>query len=450
MSDLSRSEDNSSDRLGDLRLACAGEILDIEAVRELVPVLESMENYDEVLELLDRAVRQWPTEVDLLFNQGRLLLVTGHSAAASKCLLAVQRLDEHHVPAFVALTKIGRGVEAGDLDRCLTLQTMDRDDLREKVSLKRAEARLLEHHERYQESFEAHAKACEWIASTYATNMEGKIRGARAVLSDISPELVDRYSTRGHSSAQPIFIVGMPRSGTSLTEQFLDAHPKVHAVGEQVVLGQVLNRLVRGAAGTREPMIKAINDLSDQIWIGAGDQYLAGLRQLGGEVEHTTDKLPGNFGLLPFIRLIFPKAKVLHLRRHPLATLYSCIRQDFVAPGLSYSISDWARHYGVYRALMTAWTPILGEQMLTLDYEDLVSDFPTSVRKVINFLGLDWCDACLKPEENERIVKTASMFQVREPVHSSGIDTWQRCREQLEALLPIINETEDRVLSSDL
>jgi len=94
---------------------------------------------------------------------------------------------------------------------------------------------------------------------------------------------------------------------------------------------------------------------------------------------------------------------------------------------------------------MRAWTPMLQDQMLTVDYEDLVSDFPTVARSLVQFLGLEWNDACLYPEKNERIVNTASVLQVREPVHTGSIESWRRCQTQMEALLPVIEETENKL-----
>lgn len=418
--------------------------MDLNSVNELAEKLRFEERYDELITLLEMAVVQWPDNVDLKIQMGGILQLTGNLTAAIDCFRAVRVLDKNHVQAFVALAQL----RSGSLEDCAVLQGNRNCTPQDMISLKHAEAKILEQQERFDESFEAYRTANEWRASAQGPDMAKIIKGAKMVLRDITPSLVARYSGRGNPSIQPIFIVGMPRSGTSLTEQFVDAHPKVNALGEQPVWGQVLSRLVRSAGGSGEPMIKAIDSLSEHIWFSAGEQYLASFEHRVGSVERTTDKLPGNYGLLPYIRLIFPRAKVLHLRRHPLATLYSCIRQNFSALALSFTVEDWARQYGVYRALLRAWTPILDDQMLTVDYEDLVTDFPAMARRVIEFLDLEWNEACLYPEKNERLVRTASMFQVRESVHTGSIDSWRRCQTQLEALLPIIEETENQLLIS--
>ncbi len=434
---------SSSSQIDTLRLTCVDSgSMNMDAVNELSEILQSEGYYSELIDLLSRAIFRWPDNIDLKLKMGWVHQLTGDFTAAVDCFRGVRQLDKDHVPAFVALAQL-RDADLGD---CHLLQSSSDLTPQGEIALKHAEARILEQSGRYGESFEAYAAANEWRAKAQGPDIERIIKGAKMVLSDITPDLVARYSGRGNTSAQPIFIVGMPRSGTSLTEQFIDAHPKVKALGEQQIWGQVLSRLVRGASGMGGPMIEAISGLSDHIWISAGDQYLAAFEGLVGSADRTTDKLPGNYGLLPYIRLIFPRAKVLHLRRDPLATLYSCIRQNFRAPALSFTVGDWARQYGVYRALLTAWTPILDGQMMTVDYEDLVTDFPTVARRVVNFLDLEWHEACLYPEQNERLVNTASIFQVREAVHTGSIDAWRRCQTQLEGLLPIIEETEHKLL----
>ena len=412
--------------------------MDIDYINEQYASLQSQGRYDDLIELLREAITQHPRAIDLRLKLAATYRVQRDPTSAVDSLRMARELDEDHVPTFVMLADL-RGAELAD---CSKLQAKPNLSVQDKIALKHAEAKILEQHGQFQESFEAYQTAKEWSAAQ-GPDFDRVVRGARTVLADISLDLVRRYEGRGNPSDKPVFIVGMPRSGTTLTEQVIDQHPEVFALGEQQVWGQVLGQLVRAASGTGQPMIQAINNLSDHIWLSAGEQYLTRFQQSGADCARVVDKLPGNYGLLPYIRLIFPNARVIHLRRHPLATLYSCIRQNFTAPGLSLTVKAWARQYGVYRTLMRAWTPMLQDQMLTVDYEDLVSDFPTVARRLVQFLGLEWNDACLYPEKNERIVKTASVLQVREPVHKGSVESWRRCQAQMEALLPVIEETEN-------
>ena len=412
--------------------------MDIDYINEQYASLQSQGRYDDLIELLREAITQHPKAIDLRLKLAATYRVQRDPTSAVDSLRMARELDEDHVPTFVMLADL-RGAELAD---CSKLQAKPNLSVQDKIALKHAEAKILEQHGQFQESLEAYQTAKEWSAAQ-GPDFDRVVRGARTVLADIKLDLVRRYEGRGNPSDKPVFIVGMLRSGTTLTEQVIDQHPEVFALGEQQVWGQVLGQLVRAASGTGQPMIQAINNLSDHIWLSAGEQYLTRFPQSGAGFARMVDKLPGNYGLLPYIRLIFPNARVIHLRRHPLATLYSCIRQNFTAPGLSLTVKDWARQYGVYRTLMRAWTPMLQDQMLTLDYEDLVSDFPTVARRLVQFLDLEWNDACLYPEKNERIVNTASVLQVREPVHKGSVESWRRCQAQMEALLPVIEETEN-------
>ena len=133
------------------------------------------------------------------------------------------------------------------------------------------------------------------------------------------------------------------------------------------------------------------------------------------------------------------------LGRDPLATLYSCIRTPFADPALSFTVGDWARFYGLYQALMARWQPLAGEQLLEIDYEQLVSNLPHEARRLVDFLGLEWDPACLHPERSGRVVHTASFSQVRHGVHTGSVDLWRRNEEAIEALRPLIGEAREAV-----
>ena len=278
-------------------------------------------------------------------------------------------------------------------------------------------------------------------------NISAKQRGAAAVIRDLKPDVVDQFSGYGNESERPVFIVGMPRSGTSLTEQILDSHPDIHAVGEQLFWGQALTELVTKAPKRDCSMVEAIHCADPDAWKKAGAGYLQKMNEFNTGSSRITDKLPANFGLLPFVRLIFPRARIIHIRRDPLATIASCIRTPFAEPSLAFTVEDWARFYGIYRALMDQWRPILGEQMLEVDYEQLVHDFPAQARRLISFLGLKWDDSCLHPEQNHRAVRTATATQIRRRVHGESIDSWRKYQSQLEALRPLIEESRLSVIA---
>ena len=244
----------------------------------------------------------------------------------------------------------------------------------------------------------------------------------------------------------PVFIVGMPRSGTTLVEQCLAAHPAVHGAGE---LSAILRLTTEAAARTgveADPMrpgvmsMKAATRTSEGASypecvhaLGAaqlaalGEQYLGHLRTHSSEAVRVTDKLPGNYLHLGFIATILPGAKIIHCRRDPLDNAISLYFTDFMV-GHEYSndLNAIGRQIRGMRALMAHWEAVLGKQILTVEYEVLVADPEPLTRAMVAHVGLEWDDACLRPHEVARTVRTASAWQVRQPVYRRSVGRAQR------------------------
>jgi tetratricopeptide (TPR) repeat protein len=229
----------------------------------------------------------------------------------------------------------------------------------------------------------------------------------------------------------PVFIVGMPRSGTTLVEQILSSHPAVAAGGELPFWVEH----VRGPSGPR------LEALEPEAVAEAAAAYLDLLRRIGPKALRVTDKAPGNFDRLWLLMLALPKARVIHCRRHPVATCLSMYFELFDATWeFAYDRSDLAFAYRQYERLMEYWRLVLpAERFTEVTYETLVSDREAETRRLIAFCGLDWDDACLSPERNDRLVTTASLWQARQPVYASSVDRWRRYDPwlgELRTLLP--------------
>lgn len=421
---------------------------DRQVVAQLLQVLEELDDYAALQPLLAQAIDQWPADSGLQMSRARIHTYLGQFADARAQYRAILQREPGHVGALTSLVMQGHGAEVGGLTA--VQDRLADDDLTnaERVALCYAQARLLDDDQRFGEAFEAYRQANAARAVAGGMDIAAKQRGARAVLGDISADILERVVGRGHASERPVFIVGMPRSGTTLTEQVLAAHPEVYAAGERLFWGEALGALVRSAPHREGSMVDAIDSAHERVWEQAGTAYLSRINELNADSARFTDKLPANFALLPFIRLIFPRARIVHVRRDPLATIASCITAPFSDPALALSIEDWARFHGIYQALMDSWRPLLGDQLLELDYEDLVSDLPAQAQRLVRFIGLDWHDACLHPEQHRRAIRTASAQQVRRAVHSESVASWRRYASQLEALRPLIRESYGEVIGA--
>jgi len=415
---------------------------------QLASVLEELDAYADLLKLLSAALQRWPRDSGLIMNRSRIHTYLGEFSEARSGYCEILKHEPHDIAAIYSMVMLGHGDEIGGLQRVEARLADPHLADSQRSLLCYAHARLLEKEQRFDEAFEAFRIANAAAAVAGGMDIVAKQRGARAVINDIKPAIIKRCSGRGNDSQRPVFIVGMPRSGTSLTEHILASHPHVYAAGERLFWGSVLGDLLKSAPAQDSSVIEAIDSLHPRVWERAGNSYLDLIGEINNDAIRITDKLPANFGLLPFIRLVFPRARIIHVQRDPLATIASCIRTSFSDPSLALSIQDWARFYGIYQALMAHWKPLLGDQILDVNYEDLVSDLPAQARRLTGFLGLEHDDACLHPELNRRAVRTASVEQIRHRVHSGSIDAWRCYEQQLEALRPYIEESREAVMGA--
>jgi len=249
----------------------------------------------------------------------------------------------------------------------------------------------------------------------------------------------------GLPSSVPIFVLGMPRSGTSLVEQILASHPRIAGAGELIDLRRLADDLRIG--GTEFPESTRVT-APDRLSRLAAD-YLAALRARAPHVERVVDKMPGNFELIGLIHKALPHAHIIHVRRDPLDTCMSCFSRLF-ATGLpfTYDLTELGRYYRAYDSLMAHWRRVLpAGAMLEIRYEELVADLPTQAKRMIAHCGMAWDDRCAAFHETRRVVKTASAMQVRQPVYRSSIGRW---RSLGQALRPLTEELDAVYDSADL
>ena len=245
-----------------------------------------------------------------------------------------------------------------------------------------------------------------------------------------TPEVMRERSGFGHPSPAPIFIVGMPRSGSTLIEQILASHPDVFGAGELRDFVSAVEGLDRGPNNTPEEV--GGNDLRQ-----LGERYMTLLRsRVPVPAERITDKMLGNSRLVGLIHLALPNARIIHARRNPLDNCLSCFSTLFAAGHhYSYELGELGRYWCAQDALMRYWRTVLPDGvMLTVDYEALVDDLETHARRIIAHCGLEWTDACLDFHKTERAVYTASVVQVRQPIYRSSVGRWKPYQALLQPL----------------
>ena len=240
-------------------------------------------------------------------------------------------------------------------------------------------------------------------------------------------KLFEREQTTGASSRAPIFIIGMPRSGTTLIEQILSSHPHIQAFGEMLHMDEAIS----SAFSTKQVPLSYPDSLATLKAKDLGDvghDYLSRVPELATGKTRFTDKLPANFLNIGLIHLTLPNARIIHVDRDPLDTCVSCFSKLFRrGQEFTYELGELGRYYRRYYELMAHWRSVLPENaILDVTYENLIEDVEGQSRRLIEYCGLEWDDRCLRFYETQRAIDTASAVQVRKPAYRGSIGRWRR------------------------
>ncbi len=242
----------------------------------------------------------------------------------------------------------------------------------------------------------------------------GKIKKA------FTPDFMAKNAGGGDPSDVPVFVLGMPRSGTTLTEQIIASHPSAFGAGELKDLADVLEPGFPENGG--KPFYeRALSQTADDFR-AMGREYVAGLRRRNSDALKITDKMPGNFHYIGLIKLVLPNAKIVHVSRHPLDTCLSCFTRLFAhGQAYTYDLSELGHYYKCYEDLMNHWRKVLpAGSFYDVHYEKLVDDTEAEAKKLIEYCGLEWDAACLEFYKHKRSIRTSSVTQVRQPIYKTS------------------------------
>jgi len=266
----------------------------------------------------------------------------------------------------------------------------------------------------------------------YSLEQSKKIHSAIIKIFSSDPPSIIESVSKHKSKKQPIFIVGMPRSGTSLVEQILDSHNKVHGAGELNTLTKLVNPIIKNyLAGD-------IKNLSEKTLLFIYQEYSDMLSRINTSKTVITDKLPLNFQYIGFILSVFPEAKIIHLKRDARAICWSNYKHFFTDTenGYSHNFDDLVGFYSLYDKLMDFWHDLYPNKIYDLCYEDLTNNQENETKKLLEYCDLDWDKNCLNFHQNERQVKTPSTLQVRQQIYKGSSDVW---KEHWAHIQPLIN-----------
>jgi len=251
-----------------------------------------------------------------------------------------------------------------------------------------------------------------------------------------SADFILQKQGMGNGSPLPVFILGMPRSGSTLVEQILSRHPKVHGAGELSDFGEVVLEVGK-ATHTNSGYPEIAAEFAGEHLQAIAQKYIERVRKLSTKSERITNKMPSNFEYVGLIDLVYPNATIIHTTRDPVDTCVSCFSQYFQrGQNYTYDLAELGRFYRRYRGLMDHWQRVLPPgRILNVRYEDVVEDLEGAARRIVARCGLEWDDACLSFHQGDRVVLTASASQVRKPIYRSSVGRWVAYKDFLQPLL---------------
>ncbi len=291
----------------------------------------------------------------------------------------------------------------------------------------------------HKEAFAHYRKANRLRRPQVNFNIEVIADGFERLKRVFSRELFEQFSGSGNTSRGPVLIVGMPRSGTTLLEQVLSAHPQIRPAGELRKLSELVLRLEQDTAD-EVGYPECVSRLDTTQVEGMASAYLAELTMRAGDADRMTDKMPMNFIYLGLMALLFPGASLLHCVRDTLDTCLSNYFQHF-PPGLDYAydLEELGRYYTLYQDLMLHWQAVLPDRLFDVHYEALVSEPRSTLEPVLGRLELPWDDACLAHHESVDRVQTLSLWQVRQPLNTTSVERWRHYENQLGPLIEALS-----------
>jgi tetratricopeptide (TPR) repeat protein len=400
---------------------------------------------EQALEAYERAARLLPEELRLRTSLGHVHKTLGSRAKSEAAYKEALALDPGFAEAWWSLadlkTYVFDDAEVVAMERALTNGKRLRP---ETAQLHFALGRALEQRREYRDAFAHYARgnALRRLDAPFdIARFEARCARIRAFF-DL--RFFAERAGSGDSSRAPIFIVGLPRSGSTLIEQILASHSQVEGTMELPNI-LMITRELDALAPDRDGYPETLRHVPVTQLSALGSRYVAQTAPLRHGHERFTDKLPNNFSHIGLIHAVLPQATVIDARRHPMDACFGTFKQYFaIGQTFSYDLEDLGRYYGCYLSLMDHWDAVLPGKVLHFQYEELVRNPEPSIRQLLEHCGLPFEPACLSFHETRRSVRTASAEQVRQPLYTSGVGHWRHFEKELEPLRQALGDCLER------
>lgn len=408
----------------------------------LAETLQEAGRVDASLAVLREGLSMRPKDAEIMRRIGAALLEKGDLGEAAAMARRAIATDPNHAGAWFLLSQVKRQAEPdAELAELKAHHKRSPEGSTERMHLSFALGKLCDDLKQYDEAFdffgEGNAIRRKAIVYDVQKTREQFAAMKAAFSAEFVAERLDRRR-KAHSDDTPIFVVGMPRSGTTLVEQIVASHPDVTGGGELRILMSVVDKRFPPLEGDDLPA--SLGKVPDKAFVEAGRDYVEALRRRFPGTKRVTDKMPGNFMLIGFLHLMLPEAKIIHCTRNAAATSLSIFKSYFRNDGhlYGYELAELGEFHNLYSDVMDHWHKVLPGVVHDVRYEDFVADQEGQSRALMEYLELPWSEEVLAFEKADRPVRTASAAQVRQPIYGSSVDLWKRYGDRLKRLTDIL------------
>lgn len=396
-----------------------------------------MGDYEGALELFDGVLELLPGDAITLTSRGHALKTRGSQKQAIESYKTAISSNPWHGEAYYALSNLKTyRFSADEIGEMLALEQREELGPASKVHIAFALGKAFEDEREYARSFEYYAQGNRYKRQQSNYDPDKMSEELMAQRLFFTREVLEHRADAGFVAPDPIFIVGLPRAGSTLLEQILSSHSQVDGTLELpniLSMAQKFRRQGRDSAGKSYPEL--LQGFNDEQLQSLGRQYIEETRIHRRGAAFFIDKMPNNFRHIGLIKLILPNAKIIDARRHPMACCFSGFKQLFAeGQEFSYDLLDFGRYYNDYVELMNHWDTVSPDSVLRVHYENVVSDLETQVARILSYCGLPFEPECLSYYNTERAVRTASSEQVRQPIYRESVEQWTHFRPFLTEL----------------
>lgn len=403
-------------------------------------------DHGAALEIYERILKDYPDQANAQMNYGHTLKSVGRIeetvAAYRKCI----ELRPNTGEAYWSLANL-KTYEFSDEDIAIMLAEVTEEGegtAEDQAHLAFALGKAYEDRKQFDLSFKYYSRGNAIRGINHRYDPKRNIYDTARQIQVLNANFMQAHTACGHSAPDPIFVVGLPRAGSTLLEQILSSHSQVEGTAELtdiIAISRKLGGKERHTGVSKYPEI--LEELTPEQFAELGEGYIRTTRIQRGSAPYFIDKMPNNFQHIGLIHSILPNAKIIDARRHPMAGCFAGFKQLFArGQTFTYGLEKIGFYYRDYLKLMDHWDDVLPGRVHRVQYEDMIADSDTEIRKLLDYCGLDFEENCLRFWETERAIRTPSAEQVRQPIYTSGLEQWRNYEEFLdplkEALGPVL------------